>query len=101
MECRSSGLSDYQWCKQHPIKPGTFYNRVSRLRKKACFNIPNAACGKKYAAMEKQDVVKPEILPENESVVTMDAASNDGAATIEVLLRAATIRKKNDADPVC
>ena len=26
MECRKSGLSDYQWCKQKGIKPGTFYN---------------------------------------------------------------------------
>lgn len=26
MECRSSGLSDYQWCTEHNINPGTFYN---------------------------------------------------------------------------
>ena len=24
IECRSSGLSDQQWCMQHDIKPGTF-----------------------------------------------------------------------------
>ena len=23
MECRTSGLSDYQWCTEHDIKPGT------------------------------------------------------------------------------
>ena len=34
MECRSSGLSDYQWCTEHNINPGTFYNWVKRLRKK-------------------------------------------------------------------
>ena len=28
MECRSSGLSDFQWCNEHGIKPGTFYNWV-------------------------------------------------------------------------
>lgn len=33
MECRSSGLSDFQWCNEHGIKPGTFYNWVKRLRK--------------------------------------------------------------------
>ena len=33
MECRSSGLTDFQWCKEHGIHPGTFYNWVSRLRK--------------------------------------------------------------------
>ena len=34
MECRQSGLSDYQWCRQQGIKPGTFYNWVSKLRKR-------------------------------------------------------------------
>lgn len=28
MECRSSGLSDYQWCEAHGIHAGTFYNWV-------------------------------------------------------------------------
>ena len=40
MECRSSGLSDHQWCTEHNINPGTFYNWVKRLRKKACYDIP-------------------------------------------------------------
>ena len=26
MECRRSGLSDYQWCQNQGINPGTFYN---------------------------------------------------------------------------
>ena len=26
MECRNSGLSDYQWCKEHGIHSLTFYN---------------------------------------------------------------------------
>ena len=29
MECRQSGLSDYQWCQTNEINPGTFYNWVS------------------------------------------------------------------------
>lgn len=33
MECRQSGLSDYQWCQNQGINPGTFYNWVSKLRK--------------------------------------------------------------------
>lgn len=40
MECRSSGLSDYQWCEAHGIHAGTFYNWVSKLRK-AGVTIPN------------------------------------------------------------
>ena len=26
MECKQSGLSDHQWCLEHDINPGTFYN---------------------------------------------------------------------------
>lgn len=25
-ECRKSGFSDHQWCLEHDINPGTFYN---------------------------------------------------------------------------
>lgn len=33
MECRSSGLSDYQWCMEHNINPSTFYNWVKKDQK--------------------------------------------------------------------
>ncbi len=36
MECRASGLTDHEWCLQHDIKPGTFYNWVKRLRQTGC-----------------------------------------------------------------
>ena len=40
MECRQSGLTDHQWCVEHDIKPGTFYNWVKRLRQKGCMDLP-------------------------------------------------------------
>ena len=46
MECRQSGLTDHQWCMEHDIKPGTFYNWVKRLRQKGCVDFqsqPDAA----------------------------------------------------------
>lgn len=61
MECRSSGLTDAQWCKQHDIKPGTFYNWVAKCRKRGIANIP-ASTGKQMAAV-KQEIVKVEIAP--------------------------------------
>ena len=33
MECRQRCLSDQQWCLNHDIKPGTFYNLVKRFAK--------------------------------------------------------------------
>lgn len=40
MECRQSSSADQQWCLDHDIKPGTFYNWANRLRKKGCCDIP-------------------------------------------------------------
>ena len=40
MECRQSGLSDYQWCRKQGINPGTFYNWVSKLRKAGYLRLP-------------------------------------------------------------
>ena len=53
-ECRSSGFSDHAWCKQNNISINTFYNTVSKLKKKAC--IVPAAAG---AVMDDS----PEIVP--------------------------------------
>ena len=58
MECRNSGLSDYQWCKEHGIHPGTFYNWVSRLRRKACCEIPESISKAEPSPTPAQEVVR-------------------------------------------
>lgn len=102
MECRSSGMSDAQWCMQHGIKPGTFYNWVSKLRKKACYDIPELAGETVLLPAEKQDVVKLEIMsghqPADDNASGYSICAN--APAIEVALGAATIRINNHADPV-
>ena len=74
MECRSSGLSDYQWCTEHNINPGTFYNWVKRLRKKACYDIPSATGRGGYKPALKPDVVKLEVISDHQ---------NPGIPTVE------------------
>ena len=65
IECRQSGKTDYQWCTEHGINPGTFYNWVSRLKKKACCDIPESlAKDLSSKASNSQDVVKVDILPD-------------------------------------
>lgn len=39
-ECRSSGMSDKDWCIMHGIHPSTLYKVIKRLRKKSC-EIPD------------------------------------------------------------
>ena len=62
MECRQSGLSDHQWCLEHDINPGTFYNWVRRFRKQAC-EFPELAEKDRFQAIH-QEIVKMEIIPD-------------------------------------
>ncbi|MBQ7372476.1 MAG: IS66 family insertion sequence element accessory protein TnpB [Blautia sp.] len=52
-ECRTSGLTDKEWCEQHQIGRSTFYYHQRRLRKKAC-RIPAPLVP---GVREKQEVV--------------------------------------------
>lgn len=53
-ECRSSGLSDYQWCMKNGRPHFSFYSWVTRLRAEACSTVPSKA----VSISEKQDIVK-------------------------------------------
>ena len=104
MECRNSGLSDYQWCTDHGINPGTFYNWVKRLRKKACYDIPPAAVYGRCALPKKQEVVKLEILPDQpvqmkEQKEQFYQPDQDRIPVIEISCGAAIIRITNDITP--
>lgn len=105
MECRSSGLSDYQWCMDHGIKPGTFYNWVKRLRRSSCYDIPPAASRGSRTPPEKQDVVKLEILSDQAAQILeterSPAAPGCGIAVpvIEISCGASSIRISNEISP--
>lgn len=109
MECRSSGLTDYQWCKEHGIHPGTFYNWVSRLRKKACYDIPDPVSRDALIPSATQEVVRLDLSPKTESTPDrrLPAAARQEAleqpvpltAVIEISLGRATIRIANGTEP--
>ena len=62
MECKQSGLSDHQWCLEHDINPGTFYNWVRRFRKQAC-EFPELAEKDRFQAIH-QEIVKMKSIPD-------------------------------------
>ena len=55
MECRASGMTDYQWCMAHNIKPGTFYNWIRRLRQNGNMDIPASAKNREPARQDIMD----------------------------------------------
>ena len=108
IECRSSGLSDQQWCMQHDINPGTFYNWVKRLRQKACYDIPAATGKENLTAPVKQEVVKVDIIPDQAAEKPTQQPSltdtamelgTDVTVSIEIRTSAAVYRITNDVEP--
>lgn len=108
MECRSSGLTDYQWCKEHGIHPGTFYNWVSRLRKKACYDIPDPV-SREHLTSAVQEVVRLDLCPKTDRnpgsllsagpLQEIPEQQAPFAAMIEISLDRATIRIANGTEP--
>lgn len=109
MQCRQSGLSDAQWCRNNRIPESTFYNAVSRLRKKAC-SIPASSVHDRPGKIldltsSSQDVVpiriEPDELPTAEiTPMHVNAAPHlDNSHRIEILSGSTCIRVSNGADP--
>lgn len=102
MECRQSGLSDYQWCQMHDINPGTFYNWISRMKKRG-ITLPESSGEAKYTSSPVQEVVKLELIPEKHAVPTpgispCDTYSAVNDVAFEVVTHSATIRVFNSTD---
>ena len=103
-ECRQSGMTDADWCRENDIAVSTFYNWVSRCRKAAANQIPAANYGHLEVPRPKQDVVPidivPDHIPEQHTASRMLNSHLDNSHTIEVAMKDITVRISNDADPV-
>lgn len=74
MECRRSGKTDAQWCIENGIRPATFYNWVSRLRKRGC-DIPESNWNELELPVQHQDVVLLDMIPKPSALVVNDEQS--------------------------
>ena len=96
MECRKSGLSDYQWCLNNDINPGTFYNWGKRLRKNGYGDIPEKNQLSTYE-QSHQEVVKIEM---NSISVPTDMNKNTDIAAMELMIGNMNLRISNETDPL-
>lgn len=67
MECRNSGLSDYQWLKEQGISRSTFYHWIAQFRKNGYPNvdeIPKPLKQNSPHRAQPQEVVKINVMPE-------------------------------------
>jgi hypothetical protein len=107
-ECRRSGLSDAAWCKKNDIPPSSFYNAVSKLRRKAC-SLPERTADHNVVDLtaSNPDVVQFSIIPDKPQAPAMPTAMGikpeanlDNSHTIEIAVSGSYVRVKNDADPM-
>ena len=102
MECRQSGLSDYQWCKQNDIHPGNFYNWVSKLQKRG-YSFPDSEA-KSNAVPNIQEVVKIDLIQPQDSSLKVDhnvslvEQTDSSTVASELLVGGVTLRLFNGAD---
>lgn len=108
MECRTSGLSDYQWCEQNGINKSSFYNWVNRLRKAGC-QFPDSE-SKKHNLPIKQEIVKvgvlsneieesPIVEEQNARILKQVVTKTDHAPAVELQMAGTTVRFFNHTDP--
>jgi len=104
-ECRQSGLADNIWCELNEININTFYNTVTRLRKKAC-DIPEptkTTC--ELDLTSRQDVVPieicPDLYPNTNALANTESptAHLDNSHTIELMIGNVCLKISNAADP--
>ena len=100
-ECRQSGMTDADWCRENDISVSTFYTWVSRCRKAAADQIPPPNYGHCEIPRSKQDVVPIDIVSDH--LTEQNTASQmhlDNSHTIEVAMKDTVIRIHNNADPI-
>lgn len=106
-QCRQSGLSDADWCRKQDIPVSSFYNSVSRLRKKACSIPCSATVSERVLDLTalSPDVVPIRIEPETTLVTAASpfrestVLHSDNSHMIEICIGQACIRVPNGSDP--
>lgn len=108
-KCRQSGLADNAWCEQNNVPPSSFYNAVTRLRKKACAIPETTAPSDHTYALDftsRQEVVRVDLCPDSCPQpfspcidVPEPAVHLDNSHTIELMVDNFRVKISNAADP--
>lgn len=98
-ECRQSGLSDYRWCKEQGVAPGTFYSWVNQL-KKAGYQVPDPANKDTYITAVKQEAVKVNVVPEASYISESKPEPRSKSAPMTLKIGNASLEIPNHTDPL-
>ena len=108
MECRRSGLTDFEWCRQHNINVGTFYNWVKRLKRVEGITFPRGDKADGTFAY-RQEVVKLDVLQTPAPIPSANDQYNNsvvlnnhfeiGSKALKVNLPYGSVEIPNGTDP--
>ena len=108
MECRRSGLTDFEWCRQHNINVGTFYNWVKRLKRVEGITFPRGDKADGTFAY-RQEVVKLDVLQtpapipsandQYNNIVVLNNHFETGSKALKVNLPYGSVEIPNGTDP--
>lgn len=106
LECRRSGLSDCDWCRENGVNPETFYTWIRRLRKKGGFPVPPAS-KQQLCSTLSPDIARIDILPEEEPCGVAPGTNTPLSppmvqpkdSSIEIEVHGATFRFCGPVDP--
>lgn len=106
LECRRSGMTDSDWCREKGINPETFYTWIRRLRKKGGFSILSVS-KQPIPSKASHDIVRVDILPEevpcspadNRNSFLSPPMAPAGEASIEIEVKGAAFRFSGPVEP--
>ena len=106
LECRRSGMTDCDWCRENGINLETFYTWIRRLRKKGGFSVPPTSKQQVRSTLSP-DIARIDILPEEEPCEPVDGKNTfispsmvqAKPSSIEIEVHGATFRFSGPVDP--
>lgn len=95
MECRSSGLTDHQWCEQNGIGNSTFYYWINQLKETGAVIPPRSTCETITPAL-KQDVVRVDIVQSEDRISSTSETECCCNNVVEIAIGKAVIKISNE-----
>ena len=105
LECRRSGLTDCDWCRENGVNLETFYTWIRRLKKKGGFSVPPAS-KQQVPSTPSHDIARIDILPDEEPHGQFADKNTFNSpmvqsrnSSIEIEVHGATFRFSGPVDP--
>ena len=104
--CQASGLSVAEWCRRNGLNDNTYFNWVTRLRRKGLLETPAVIPETIPHEVEQPEIVKVEIAPPASCRSDLSGQSmkcfpekSGGGAVMEIALGQIRIKVTNQVNP--